>query len=171
MRVHHEHSFDDFIALRDRNDIVAVAEGRIAFFIEAVRVGQIQLRYLVDGFRAALVVVIAPDRCPRDSVRVDFIRERLVRRHIARPRDVACDGDEIGLFALDEGAHGVLEDRAVAVSFRPFRVSELRIAEIENFEIFSWLLLQCKHGFPSLCHMAHTGESPDAPRISRTRTI
>ena len=105
--VHHDQSLDDFAFFRDGDDVISVAESRVALFIATVRVSETKVGNRIDHRRSSLVVVIAPDGSPRNAERIDSIRQRLVRLHVAGPRKIARDRDEIGVDTLDKGVYGI----------------------------------------------------------------
>ena len=70
-----DQSLDDFAFFRDGDDVISVAESRVAFFIATVRVSETKVGNRIDHRRSALVVVIAPDGSPRNAERFHKIHE------------------------------------------------------------------------------------------------
>ena len=66
MGIHHKDGLDDFTLFLNADYVVPVAKGGVAFFVNAVGVGEVSCGDFVNVSRSVLVVVVAPNGRPGD---------------------------------------------------------------------------------------------------------
>ena len=110
VRIDHEEHVHGPTVPVDRDQVVPVAERRIAILVKEVFLRAVVGEHGIDEGDAVrlLLVVIAPDQTPWNIETVHVVGEGRIRLRLIGHGDVARDGDELGFDPVDERADRVV---------------------------------------------------------------